>query len=545
MNHETTINNYNPSTQYYLIKQNINTLNIELNDFDEFIDKVFIKNVQKLDIFRSVMQYAESFFIFFIAKIKNKNSMEDITNIKVESVLKICNYFKLNSFDEYVEDLSLDYENFNDLLEKMFGLEELEKVNEIKKILRNIAYFYEYYKDAYNSIKHGLRLVEKKITHAKISLIENQIALIDDYVEIFCNFKNRFYSLIIPISLLFDNSLNVLEDIHELFNFLMKTNKYKSNNDFEYESTTDFSTDYVRINNENYNYSIILPKFDEFEKLNSENYDYYYANLDFNGRSKLTINVSDEPSYEYPFNILLDEDEMTIEPTGIIKDILIDHSLILNIPQMKILKRINEKIESNIQLTVDLEALNGIETSENINITISDNLKDFDDEIIQGLYILNNILQEEIQLPYNLTKNQKEKIIEFKNSSNKVELANSVLNNLFNSIKPKEEAYLIIWDENRIIKHEFLGHAFSLGNYQLFLEDKEGRKCEIIRNHKVTLSCDMCDFIEKLTQIYEDGHSIEELNSYNLQKKFNVLKFEKNEFEFKENIILFNFFIKK
>lgn len=539
-----TLDEYNPNTQYYLIKQNLININSNLNEIDEFMDKTTVKNIEKLDLFRSIMQYSESFLLFFIAKIKNETSMEYISNIKIEAVLKACDYFKLNRFDKYVEDESLEYDDFNDLIKQVFNLNNPNKFGEIKKILANITYFYEYYKDAYNSFKHGLRIVERKITHVDIDLLTHPLRIREDYVEIFCNYKQKFYSLIIPVDLLFNDSKEVLEDIHEIFNFLMKKNNYQTDLDFEYISQTTFSTDYVRITNDKQNYSIILAKFNELKKLHSTIYDYHYAKLNFNGNTKVTITVNDEPSYDYPFNILLNKDQMNLEPTQYISDILIDHSLILNPSQMNILKNISKEIDLNNQLQVEFEGLDAMTASPTINISISENLKEFNENIIKGLKIFEQFLENPINIPYNLTEKTKEEIIEFKNSSTKSDRYHSLYETLKTQNNQKEECYLIIWKKHKIADYKYLGYSFNTNNYQVVLEDRQGKKYELTCNHKIKLSCNIKILMEVLKNTFKNGESLNELNKYSLENSFYLGRITKKELEFKENILIFNLFMK-
>lgn len=542
MENEITINTYNPNTQYYLIKQNINNLNIDLEGFDEFIDKPFIKNVQKLDIFRSVMQYAESFFLFLFAKINKETSMESITTIKIETVLTMSNYFKLGEFDDYCSNTDVEFENFYELITDIFNIEEVEKIDEIKKILTNISYFYEFYKDAYNSIKHGLRLIEKKFTHAKIDSLAENFEIIDDYVEIFCNFKNRIYSLLLPISIVFNESLGILEEINEIFNFLMRTNKYENQNNFDYQSKTQFSQDYVKITTNYDKCTIIFPKNEKLEQFQSSSGNYHYAKLDFNGRSKLTISLNQDPSYDFPFNILLDEDNWAMEPRQIIKNILIDHSLILNPQQIRILKKVNEKIESNSQIIIEFDNNNEIVASENIHIIISDDLKEYDENILQSLKILENFGDIE-EIPFNLTNEAKNKLLEFKNSSNKPEIANSTIEYLKNSAKHKEEAYIIIRENNEIIDTKYIGYSFNEFNYQFIGIDNEGRESELICNHGIKFKEkeDVYKFINGLSETFIDGELTDDLKNYSLKKGFYMEQFLKMENTFKEKILLFNF----
>lgn len=451
----------NPSIQYYLIKQNYLNLKNNFINIDEFIDKDFIKKAQKLEIFRSVMQYIEEFTLYFSSFLDK----QDISILLVKTQNK-----KINKLYDMIENNSEDllsrynYKSCNELFYNVFNCNDERSLLNIKKVMYNIAYFWNNYKDIYNSIKHGYRFFKKDITHFSIDDEKNELIPInEEYIEIICKFDSNPYSLIYPINYLLDLSMNILEDIYNIFNFLLRTNQYKNEELFKFFSKTNLSNNYIKAYNGEV--SLILPNSPDLKDKFTKGLIFKFCNFSLN-KKNLSISLNDSQSTDFPFGILLklskSQDNL---PFSRVSEIHLINSVWFDVSQVYNLKKINEfQLSNNLKYKFVNDT--SLKPKDELIFYIDDKIINYPDTILEKLVNLEKILGIDIPTPFDLTDMQKKKLVSFNSTSLNYKQCNEFLINLKSLNRDKLKIYLIINKNKKIIK-KYLGHTFDLDFFKI------------------------------------------------------------------------------
>lgn len=346
-----------PDIFYFFIQDLFN--NINKTDFSAVHQESYkITQIAYLEVFRSVMQYIEEFALYFFAYCdKNMDLAEGIVKTKPKVIKTIFQQLNDDQHDIFAENYG--YSNYNDVLMQVFTISSIpitvnrkEIYDNLKKGIDKIAWFFIYYSDLYNAIKHGHRIFPKNISKLNIGNKEELINIDNNeaYFEAICKDSNSggIYTICYPIKLLVENSIRVLEDVHELFNFMRKKNGYKKSSPFKYNVTDNFLK-YVKAYNEEY--CLFLRDIIELNKIHTIP-KLKYAKLIVN-RSVIQFNLTDKKSLEYPFLIRLGEDYYQSPKPGTISDLKISYSSYLDITQLDNLmklKKFQVKPAKNIKI---------------------------------------------------------------------------------------------------------------------------------------------------------------------------------------------------
>jgi len=221
-----------------------------------------------VDLFRATMQYIEEFGSYFRYHILDKDSyineiirtssgdiqplFESILEEELDGYLdehdveadsdkvlsSIFGYQAVRegaiSFSKQeLEDASVDVEitdidileaEGEDIPESMELLME-DSVENLRNNLKNIAVFYLNFREAYNAVKHGNRVTVGDSTGFEIGndeLLDDRIVLDDEIIQFLCKYSadsqdGEPYLLTIPRSILEEKTLNVVEDVYNLY----------------------------------------------------------------------------------------------------------------------------------------------------------------------------------------------------------------------------------------------------------------------------------------------------------------------------------------
>ena len=257
-------NEQDPDTYYFFIKEAINNLDNEIQFSISKEKKFHLNLITHLEVFRAVMQYIEEFALYLLAYANDEELSTYIVKTQPEVIRKAFQEIYTNNHDDFAKEI--DYKDFKDFLRNVFNFKSIpisiprkETYNNLKDGLNKIGWFFIYYLELYNAIKHGSRVFPRNISRIDIPDNKNDklisIEIDEPYFEAICKPRGSggIYSLNYPADLLIDNSIRVLEDVNELFNFLRKTNNYEKSSPFNYNVQNNILK-YVRAYNAEYSF---------------------------------------------------------------------------------------------------------------------------------------------------------------------------------------------------------------------------------------------------------------------------------------------------
>jgi hypothetical protein len=301
-----------PDIGYFVIKQNHENSGKEISIGVPSEKHSKIALMIKIDVFKGVMQYIEEYGIYFLAYLDTTRPISDsIIRIDPKKVKTAFKKFNDESHDEFAIDKG--YSNYTELLTDIFDLPSKDGLNDkdieeslinIKKANDKMAWFYIFYSDLYNAIKHGYRVFKMQYDlieiHDEKGVIKS-IELNEEYFDAVCKEElgGNLYVLIYPSKALLVNSIRVLEDTREVFNYLRKTNKYEKSKFFNHNVLRNFLV-YTRMYNDTY--SIYLPYSEDLEKKHASSPKIKHAGILVKDK-KIEFHLSDKESIEYPFTV--------------------------------------------------------------------------------------------------------------------------------------------------------------------------------------------------------------------------------------------------
>lgn len=498
----------NPSIQYYLIKQNYATLKNDLIYIDDYIDTEFIKKAQKLEIFRGLMQYIEEFTLYFLSILKE----QDISIFLIKTWNKEINNFYYTAVNEPRELLSnYNYNNFNELFNNVFKCNDKKSLLNINTVMYNISYFWNNYKDMYNSIKHGYRFFKKDITHFSIEN-EELIPIDEEYIEVICKVDSNPYSLIYPINYLLELSMAILEDVNNIFNFLLRSNQFMEEKLFNYTSKTNLLNNYVKVYNGEV--SLFLPNNPNLgDKINKGGI-YKFCHFSLNN-NKLSVFINDSNSIDYPFGVIFKLSKNNHNfPFSYVSEIYLINSIWFDVSQAYILKIVN-KIQRNNNFKYEFINDSSLKPENNMVFKIDDEIINFPEDILEKLIKLEKILEIDIPTPFNLTDIQKTELSNFNPSSLTRKECNEFLINLKNQNIDKLKIYLVFNKEDNVIE-KYLGYTFDLD----FFKIGEKNIKEVGKNFSVNFCCNpemnLFEIFVNMQEKLIDGESLDLLNFSNI-----------------------------
>lgn len=349
---------HDPDTFYYLIAQSFKNIDNGIYDFVPE-EKRFNTNLMLyLDVFRAIMQYIEEFGIYFLAYVdKSADLSTYIVKTNPRDVKSAFQKLIDNDHNEFAVDKG--YQNYKDLLMQTFKINAISISIKRKEIYDNlingidkIAWFFIYFQELYNAIKHGSRVFPQNYGRFDV-FDENKrklfsINIDESYFEAICknSATGRLYVNIYPVNLLIHNSLNVLEDVNEIFNFLRKTNDYKKSSPFTYD-VVDNIVRYRKVYTDQY--SLFLPDSEELENITHDG-QIGYARLLVRGTN--IYFYLGEKSLEYPFKVEIGPDYGHTPRPGTQSNIKINSSSYMDIEQFSNINKIRELSNLNQNMNV-------------------------------------------------------------------------------------------------------------------------------------------------------------------------------------------------
>lgn len=458
-----------PSISYFLIRQNFQNMEngINISIPEDKNDKVEI--MLKLDIFKGVMQYIEEFGIYFLAYLDGSEPISDkIIRIRPQDVKTVFQNFNDEKHDDFAKDKG--YSSYEELLVGLFKIPPKksaddvdfeETISNLKKAIDKLAWFYIFYSDLYNAIKHGFRVFKGE--YGKIEIHdENEtilsIELNEEYFDAVCKEEvgGRKYILMYPASALLENSMRVLEDVHEAFNYLRKTNNYQTTVYFTYEVLNNFLV-YMRSYNDDH--VIYLPYSEEFINKHAKNPEINHARILVRNKT-IEFHLCDEESIECPFTIKWGDDYGHHPKPGIKSDLKISSNLYMDVEQYYNLIQV-ENLAKNYpdEIIVKFKDEN---RKEILKLRYGDmNFPKLpgrcDEATIKCLSIIKRITHTEIPVPLDLSKKQKE-----------------IINSNIDCKFSRQEDAVNLLDELK-------KHNINLASFCIILVDSEGK--EISKNN--------------------------------------------------------------
>ena len=108
------------------------------------------------------------------------------------TIIDFLGYYKKGEVDDYA--FKLGFKDFYSLLSNVFQVDNdlnNESLDNIKNTLDKITYFFYFYKDMYNSIKHGSRAFQHSVSHFDLFFDDEpdskQMIPIDEmYIKVIC-----------------------------------------------------------------------------------------------------------------------------------------------------------------------------------------------------------------------------------------------------------------------------------------------------------------------------------------------------------------------
>lgn len=539
----STVNdNHNPDIQYYLIKQNIQNLNEKLLCIDSCIDEESIRISQKIDIFRGIMQYTEEFLLYFLAKSNKDNVAVFISKTMPSTIIDFLGYYKKGEVDDYASKLR--FKDFYSLLSDVFQVDNVnnESLSNIKNTLDKITYFFYFYKDMYNSIKHGSRAFQQSFSHFDLFFdgepdYKQRIFIDEKYIKFICKKDDSIYPLIYPLNALLEDSILVLEDVREIFNFLRKTNKYKDSCLFDYASETTFSKYLMTYNGKA---SIFLPYSNELNEFVSSPYMVRYCQFNIS-KNKIYILLSQQQSYEFPFQILIKNNKRFSTRPDLfdVKYIRLVSSIEPDIKQMRIIREMNNLINSDLDYTVIFKENDKEVFKDNsLNMNFPDIFLDFDEHALEILILLEKILQIEIPVPFSLSDEHYKLLESHASKFDKKEEASKFLEKLKSKNISKLNFFLNIIDENEnLINEKVLGYTFDLGFLKI-------GNVDIFNNYGSFEISDKSDgtpfkFFDLMAKKLNNNDDLSDISSYHFLNKISFASDYHESFWFKEFTVIF------
>lgn len=435
------------------------------------------------------MQYVEEFGIYFLAYLENKPDISNIIIKKKPKDVRDETFYKLSNgeHEEFAKQNS--YTNYEELLKDVFKVPNSSSspelvsitIKNLKKVLEDISRFFIFYSDVYNAIKHGFRIfIEKelfKIKSEKTYIISSDG---EDYFHSICKKTNGTkYELIYPINGLIQNSLKILEDTNEIFNYLRKTNKYTKSSFFEYESSNDFL---IHTKAFTESHTIYLSQSKDLEEMGSK------FSVD-NAKMVLKDNIitfyfNGKNSLEYPFKLILGPDYGDHPSPGIKSDLKISSSQEIDIFQYYNLIKVkdlcvNPPKEFKVIL-IDKKTGKKSGKTRYGNITPPNIKIVLNRDILNLLLLLRKITQEIIPVPLFLSKAQ-EKILSstIKHHKWTQKEAKKILNDLKKNKGDIALVFIKRFDSKDIgLKNQFIGSTKNLDLFGFTVFNENSQKTE-------------------------------------------------------------------
>lgn len=307
-------------------------------------------------IFRDTMEYIEEFGIYIYSLLNADESfIDNITRTAPGEIKKVFTYLRDGDLNDLIGE-NIEFETFDALLKRYFGYEmflqerfELSDIHNekdliidskeeavevsiesIKNKLQRISWFFLYFDDAYNAIKHGNRVSIRQPSTVEITNEHNgekyEVDISEPVAEFLCKAsgdrsQGKRYTFSAPADHLRKNSVRIAEEcksiykpLYEVSHALRESAHIASKEEIsidtafygirESEGKKD-SYNYTNIKNPDTSMWIpeqIVPE--EFSEPEPEFYNTAFAAFrEQNGELVVETVGEDDPSYDYPIKI--------------------------------------------------------------------------------------------------------------------------------------------------------------------------------------------------------------------------------------------------
>lgn len=356
---------HSPSLKFDYIKKAEESIDDGLGEFDES-RREHIRSYSSVSIFRDVMEYIEEFGVYLYSLLDPDIGFVDaITQTDTSEVKAMFADLRDREYDDILRMRSDDFENFDDFLCWAFGYDiVLENLNELgdqfgdnvklivddkeeaietsitllKEKLERISWFFLYFDEAYNAIKHGNRVTIQEPSEFEIERERGeeryQIELDEPFAEFLCKVsgdrgRGKRYIFSAPVNELREFSIATARETRDVYSPLYQvshTIRESERRESQEELSVDISFFGIHETDEggsSYNYtklenpdsSIWLPDdaVPENVKKTSLNVtrSFYAGFKEQNGEFIMKTIGESSPTFEYPIRV-----EGTVAPDG-------------------------------------------------------------------------------------------------------------------------------------------------------------------------------------------------------------------------------------
>ncbi|WP_128476527.1 CBM20 domain-containing protein [Halorussus pelagicus] len=287
----------------------------------------------QIEVFQSSIQYVEAFGIYLLSYIKGREDLlENLIQTRPKQLRSFFESLNDGTEDEFFHRHDIN-EDYRDTLERLFGYvfidnieddevseEEVEEaidqsIDVLDTNIRRIGEFYLYFHEVYNAVKHGNRALpqaENSFTLSHGNEEETSVDLDMDFVVFICkNDQGQPYLVTIPIEYLIDHSLQIVEKVHRVFNYLKRVSNAATTEEpvdlsfFRFKETDD-DPEQEWLTATHQSGVIILPKIEELEELQVPRELTFPARIEVNHRTLyIKTRFDEEPSDEFPLLITI------------------------------------------------------------------------------------------------------------------------------------------------------------------------------------------------------------------------------------------------
>jgi len=282
----------------------------------------------QIEVFQSSIQYVEAFGIYLLSYIKGREDfIENLIQTRPNQLRSFFESLNNGTEDEFFYRHGIN-EDYEDTLKRLFGYVFIDNIEdgkiseqEVKEAIdqsidvldaniRRIGEFYLYFHEIYNAVKHGNRVLpqaENSFTLNRANKEELSVDLDMEFVVFICkNDQGQPYLVIIPIEYLIDHSLQIVEKVHRVFNYLKQVSNAATTDEpidlsfFKFEETDD-DPEQEWLTATHQSGVIILPKIEELEELQEPIELTFPARIEINHQTLyIKTRFDEKPSDEYP-----------------------------------------------------------------------------------------------------------------------------------------------------------------------------------------------------------------------------------------------------
>jgi len=348
---------HSPGLKFDYIKKSENSLDEGLSEFDKS-QRECVRSYSSVSIFRDVMEYIEEFGVYLYSILDPDVGFVDaITRTETSEVKDMFTNLRDREYGDILDMRSEDFDSFDDFLCWAFGydvvLENSNKLEDrfeddieltvgdkhdavetsitvLKDKLERISWFFLYFDEAYNAVKHGNRVTIQESSGFELELEQeerqHQIDIDEPFAEFLCKISGdkgtgKRYIFSAPINELREFSVATANDTRDLYSSLYQVSQTireskRSEPDEEFSvdvsffgihETEDRENSYSYTKVENPDSSIWLPDDVVPEEMKEDqsnvNKSFYAGFEEQNGGLIMKTVGKNSPTFEYPIQV--------------------------------------------------------------------------------------------------------------------------------------------------------------------------------------------------------------------------------------------------